>query len=408
MSQTAILIDFENLIIGIENNDPDVQRTFSIKKILQFISKTYGNTVFKKAFADWSNQKFRKYAQDLMKNGVEMQHIVRGSYGNKNFTESHMTIAAMDCILRNPMIDSVVLATGDADFLPLINHLKSTGRLVIGIGAEGTVSSSVLSNCDEYLYYAQDGLYKAHIPAFDKAGTFKLLKNIIGTAGIYVADIEDEILAQCPDFNLEELGYASIEELLQSMPNAVKLDNTGEELKAFWIHQPAIRTKYGRNEINTQDLISLPLDEYMHTTRWYITDGPIRESILNNIFAVLSTAEHLVTSEDLRKEAAAGELAVDDRAWQGTIFSLVCGSCLWEKPESNDVPTHLRKFSLFKNIENVDDFLLGYYISLFHKAFMERQDLDSRSMAELMHPEAPEEHLELFEKVCAEINSRVK
>ena len=136
MSQTAILIDFENLIIGVENNDPEAQKTFSIKKILQFVDKNYGHVTFKKAFADWSNQKFRKYAQDMMRNGIEMQHIVRSGYGNKNFNESHMTIAAMDCISRNPMVDTIVLATGDADFLPLINHLKATGRQVLGIGAE--------------------------------------------------------------------------------------------------------------------------------------------------------------------------------------------------------------------------------------------------------------------------------
>ena len=215
-------------------------------------------------------------------------------------------------------------------------------------------------------------------------------------------------MAQYPDFNLEELGYSSIEELLQSMPNAIRLENTGDELKAYWNSQPPRSGRYSRNEGSSQELLNLPLDEYMHTTRWYIEDGVIREAILNNIFNALLNAEHLVTSEDLRQVAASGDLAVDDKAWQGTIFSLVCGSCLWQKPENNDVPPQYHKFSLFKSIENVDDFLLGYYISLFHKAFMERQDLNPQTMAQLMHPEAPEEHLELFERVCAEINSRGK
>ena len=408
MSQTAILIDFENLIIGVENNDPEAQKTFSIKKILQFVDKNYGHVTFKKAFADWSNQKFRKYAQDMMRNGIEMQHIVRSCYGNKNFNESHMTIAAMDCISRNPMVDTIVLATGDADFLPLINHLKATGRQVLGIGAEGTVSASVLASCDEYLYYAQDGLYKAHVPSFDKAGIYKLLRNIIGTNGIYVADIEDEILAQYPDFNLDELGYGSIMDLLQSMPNAVRIDETGDEPKAFWNTQPPRQTRYSKNEVANQDLANMPLEEYMHTTRWYITDGPIREAVLTNIFNVLSTAEHLISSEDLREMTATGDLAVEDKEWQGTIYSLVCGACLWQKPENNDVPVHLYKLSLFKNIENMEDFLLGYYVSLFHKAYMHRPDLNPQTMAELMHPEAPEQHLPLFEKVYAEISSRTK
>ena len=139
--QIAMLMDFENLVIGIENNDPEQKKIFSAKGIIDYLQKEYGRVVFRKAFADWSNTKFRKYTSDMVRAGIEMYHIVRGNY-NKSYAESHMVIQAMDCLIRNPSIDTFVLCTGDADFLPLISHLKSTGRTVIGLGTVARRSES--------------------------------------------------------------------------------------------------------------------------------------------------------------------------------------------------------------------------------------------------------------------------
>ena len=126
---------------------------------------------------------------------------------------------------------------------------------------------------------------------------------------------------------------------------------------------------------------------------------------LTNIYDILAEDNRMMSSDALRQDACA-ELDVDDKPWQGTIFSLVSGSCLWEKPDSSDVPHQQRKVSLYKTITSLDDFMVGYYKSLFYKAFTERTDLTPQSMTELMHPEDIDGHIELFEKVFSLMTER--
>lgn len=396
-TQIAMLMDFENLVIGFESNGLDPHRNFSVRNILEYVEKSYGRVAYKKAFADWSNAKFKRFSFDLMRNGVEMQHIVHGGY-TKNHMASYMTIQAMDCLARTPEIGTFILVTGDADFLPLISYIKSTGREVIGLGTEGTVSNILLSSCDDFIFYGQDGLNKNTKPFTDKGAVIRHIKGIIGSSSIDIDKLEDSLLNEMPDFAAEDYGFDDILSFIESMPNTFKLTDTDNTVLVSNLYPAGRQTRPAKSETQQVDVSSLPLDKYMKETRWFIENGTLREEVLTNIFDVLSEYGKPLTNDMLRQETC-NDLDIDDKAWQGTIYSLVCGSCLWEKPDSPDLPSHLRRVSLFKNIHEVDEFMQGYYTSLFHKAFMERQDLNAQTMAELMHPEDVEGHLALFQKV---------
>jgi len=162
----ALLMDFENLIIGLENSDPTAEKPFSISAILRYLESNFGQVIYRKAFADWSNAKFRKYAFDLSRAGVEMQHVIRSGSQSKNAADTHLVIQAMDCMLHYPLIDTYVIVTGDGDFLPLITKLKAGGKKVFGLGTQGTTANSLVENCDEYLYCSNKGLTpKSRLPA---------------------------------------------------------------------------------------------------------------------------------------------------------------------------------------------------------------------------------------------------
>ncbi len=405
--QIVMLMDFENLVIGLENNDSDTRKFFSASALLSYIEKNYGKVIYRKAFADWSSPKFRKYTSDLTRCGVEMQHIVRNGHNSKNYAETHMVIQAMDCINKNPSIDAFVLVTGDADFLPLISYLKSTGRIVIGIGTEGTVSGTLLSNCDDFILYTNEGLKKNTKQFIDKGQVIRALKTIIGNGGIYVSDLENELMNDMPDFNPQDFDCDDFIAFLEMFPAIFKLSDGEEEtLVHLNITNKQLRYQYStESRLQQSDTQNTPLEKYMKDTRWYIADGPTREAVLTNIYDILAEDNRIMASDALRQDACA-ELDVEDKPWQGTIFSLVCGSCLWEKPESSDVPLQQRKLSLYKSITNLDDFLLGYYTSLFYKAFTERTDLTPQSMTELMHPEDIDGHIDLFEKVYTQMTER--
>ena len=406
--QIAMLMDFENLVIGLENNDSDNRKFFSASALLSYIEKNYGKVIYRKAFADWSSPKFRKYTSDLTRCGVEMQHIVRNGHNSKNYAETHMVIQAMDCINKTPSIEAFVLVTGDADFLPLISYLKSTGRTVIGIGTEGTVSGTLLSNCDDFILYTNEGLKKNTKQFIDKGQVIRALKTIVGSTGIYVSELENELMNDMPDFNPQDFDCDDFTAFIEMFPTIFRIVDGDEEPTVYLNYSsPQKQQRYSsfsnENKLQSAEMQNTTLEKYMKETRWFIADGPTREEVLTNIYDILAEDNRIMASDALRQDACA-ELEVEDKPWQGTIFSLVCGSCLWEKPEGSDVPLQQRKVSLYKTIASLDDFMIGYYTSLFHKAFTERPDLSPQAMAELMHPEDIEGHIELFERVFANLS----
>ncbi len=405
--QIVMLMDFENLVIGLENNDSDNRKFFSASALLSYIEKNYGKVIYRKAFADWSSPKFRKYTSDLTRCGVEMQHIVRNGHNSKNYAETHMVIQAMDCINKNPAIEAFVLVTGDADFLPLISYLKSTGRIVIGIGTEGTVSGTLLSNCDDFILYTNEGLKKNTKQFIDKGQVIRALKSIVGNGDIYASDLENELMNDMPDFNPQDFDCEDFIAFLELFPALFRISEGEEDpLVHLNVTNKPMRYQYTSDARQPQiDMKDTPLEKYLKDTRWYIEDGPTREEVLTNIYDILAEDNRIMTSEALRQDACV-ELNVEDKPWQGTIYSLVCGSCLWEKPESSDVPHQQRKVSLHKSITSLDEFLVGYYTSLFYKAFTERSDLTAQAMTELMHPEDVEGHIALFDKVYSIMTER--
>ncbi|MBR0459939.1 MAG: NYN domain-containing protein [Victivallales bacterium] len=392
-AKVAMLLDFDPLVTGFDNSEQDSHKAFSLKKLLEYIQQNYGTVVYRKALADWNSPKFRKYTLECMRNGIEMQHVVRSGYNAKNTAAGFMIVQTMACIANNPDITTVILGTCDAEFLSLISYLHSTGRTVIGLGTEGTIAGVLMNNCDEYLVFGSDGLRKVTPAAQDTRPAIRLIKAFLDGGSAYIDELEEELADKLPDFNAEDYGYSDLADFLSHLPNILHLDNTDDGIQVTWIGQPpqGRAPRYQPREF-PHEMPTTPLDEYMRQTRWYIQDGPTREQVLTNIYNALATTEGRVASnEELRRETTA-ELPVDDKAWQGTIYSLVCGGCLWGNGDNTTL-------SLHKNITSIDEFRLGYYNSLFHKAYNERPDLTPEVISQLMHPEDPETYRPLFEQV---------
>ena len=408
--KAAILIDCENLFFGMDYH-ADLKNSFTVRTILNHVTQTIGAVAtVRKAYADWSNPKLRKMALDMVFNGVEMQHTIRAGYNNgKNIDTGLGCTCGMAALLADPEVGLFIIASGDSSFLPLVNYLKSTGRTVIGIGIEGTVANILVRNCDQYLYLTPNGLQAAICSGVDKNTVLRTIRNILTNGSMNVDDLDDELADALPEFAPEDFGFETLEAYLASYPNQFRLD-TAEDGTQVVTWTPPVnprQSRYaGKTDANGNDLRNAPFEEYMKATRWYIPDGPTRETVLNNIYNCLSQDEARVLSNEALRAATTQECPLEDKPWQGTIYSLVCGGCLWERPESNDVPPTMRSVALNKNILSLQDFLVGYYVSLFHKAFNERQDLTPRLMSELLHPEAIESHLPLFEQVYESLQSR--
>jgi hypothetical protein len=61
----------------------------------------------------------------------------------------------MRTLFSHPNIQIYVLATGDRDFIPLVNTIRQSGKRVIVIGVADATSSHLAQSADEFIFYHQ-------------------------------------------------------------------------------------------------------------------------------------------------------------------------------------------------------------------------------------------------------------
>ena len=134
--QVAVLIDDENVSVG------------SVEWLFDRISNL-GRILIRRAYSDWS--KGGNVRDQLLEFGIEPVHVFQASSSGKNASDIRLAIDAIDLLFSSP-VDTFVIVSGDADFLPLVNKLRSSGKMVIGAGRQKSTSATLVKACDRYYY----------------------------------------------------------------------------------------------------------------------------------------------------------------------------------------------------------------------------------------------------------------
>jgi cold shock CspA family protein len=111
------------------------------------------------------------------------------SQDGKSSLDCYLTVNAMKLFFQNENIDTLILASGDRDYIPLIAELKALGKKVIILAVPDSLSKDLMQIVDEVLFYKVDGLKNEVVE--------KQPKNI--------AEISDFILETLED--LEQKSY---------------------------------------------------------------------------------------------------------------------------------------------------------------------------------------------------------
>lgn len=147
-NDVAILLDLDNLVIGAA----EANLAFDIQLILKSVKElTSGRIVLRRAYGDWRQR--QNMPKELASAGFELQATVRLSNVSKNLADMQMVVDAMETLIDGHNFSTYVLATGDRDFMPLVQALRKRGKQVIGIGIKHTSSQSLASLCDHYIFY---------------------------------------------------------------------------------------------------------------------------------------------------------------------------------------------------------------------------------------------------------------
>jgi uncharacterized LabA/DUF88 family protein len=145
----ALFLDYENLAIGAREDLQGMK--WDLKPLADALAER-GRVVVRRAYADWSY--FDEDRRMLTMNHVELIEIPqRMGAVRKNAADIKMAVDAVELSLERDYITTFVICTGDSDFTPLVDKLRSLNKRVIGVGLEGSTSKMLPPACDEFLFY---------------------------------------------------------------------------------------------------------------------------------------------------------------------------------------------------------------------------------------------------------------
>jgi hypothetical protein len=119
-----------------------------IAAMLAELSK-YGVANIRRAYGDWTAPGMKGWTSKLHEHAIRPVQQFSYSRG-KNATDMALVIEAME-LLYTQKPDAFCIASSDADFTPLVMHLKASGQDVYGFGERKTPDPFV-NACTTFLY----------------------------------------------------------------------------------------------------------------------------------------------------------------------------------------------------------------------------------------------------------------
>lgn len=129
--------------------DADNAPAEMIDEILNELS-TLGVINIRRAYGNWTKAGLKSWESKLLE--FALRPMQQYDYSKrKNATDMAMTVDAME-LLYTEKPDAFGIVSSDADFTPLVMHLRAKGAAVYGFGAEQTPKAFV-NACSRFLYF---------------------------------------------------------------------------------------------------------------------------------------------------------------------------------------------------------------------------------------------------------------
>ncbi|MCG8466837.1 MAG: NYN domain-containing protein [Gemmatimonadetes bacterium] len=208
----ALLIDFDNVTMGIRSNLGQELRNFLESDIIR------GKVAVQRAYADW--RRYPQYIVPLSEASIDL--IFAPAYGSskKNATDIRLAIDALELVFTRPEIATFILLSGDSDLSRLVLKLKEYGKYVIGVGLQESTSDILVQNCDEYYSYTRlSGLTSAEEIQTERHDPWELVQKAIARmverGDVMRSDrLKQVMLEMDPGFDEKTTGYSKFNRFL--------------------------------------------------------------------------------------------------------------------------------------------------------------------------------------------------
>ena len=144
--EVALFIDFENVRYGLKNTfglEPEPQK-------LMEKARAYGPVALANAYADFTEHP-EFYRRKLEVAGISPRDIPRRSpdVQHKSSSDMAMLLDIIDCLLDRPTVTTLILMTGDSDFIRAVARARYRfNKRVVVAGVPGCVSNDLIAAAD--------------------------------------------------------------------------------------------------------------------------------------------------------------------------------------------------------------------------------------------------------------------
>jgi uncharacterized LabA/DUF88 family protein len=183
--------------------DADNSPAAKIDVILAELAK-YGVANIRRAYGNWKKSELKGWEQVLHEHAIRPIQQFDYSKG-KNATDMVMAIDALD-LLYTDGPEGFAIVSSDADFTPLVMHLRAKGAMVWGFGAKKTPEPFV-NACSSFLFLETLGeeAEQAEAPELDMRDPRAVTKRLKGDARL-VSLLRNAVEAAAGDDGWSQLG----------------------------------------------------------------------------------------------------------------------------------------------------------------------------------------------------------
>ena len=237
-ARIALLIDFDNVILGID--DPG----FDVELVVNALRER-GTIVVSRVYGDW--YRHSRHRRHLMEHGLEL--IEAPAFGPviKNSADIKIALDGYEIGMTMPHINTFCLVSGDSDFLPLVKKLQGLGKNVLIICGNRFTSDMLRRNCNEFISYENllAASYGADEDASTIEGAFALLHRAMAALRERGSEIRTSTLKQMmiqlnPVFSEKTFGYNQFRGFLDKAgrENLIKLGPRDRVSGEFYVLLP--------------------------------------------------------------------------------------------------------------------------------------------------------------------------
>ena len=232
--RVAVFIDVENIHYSTLNA---YSETPNWSWIVQECRKK-GRISSIQAFGDWIE--FAAEVSEIQKNGIQPIFVPLSQNG-KSSLDCYLTVSAMKLFFQNDTIDTLILASGDRDYIPLISELKALGKDIIILAVSDTLSNELRGIVDDMIEYEPPSLKEKtidHNSEVVSSDTKEVVESLIkdtlrelerlspNDRWVNLAAIGLELKKRDPDFSHKDYGYAKLVNMLEDIDGIeVRYDN---------------------------------------------------------------------------------------------------------------------------------------------------------------------------------------